>query len=219
MTQNNIDFSGNETESIRKEALQSKRKWANRVIFIGKSFILVSVLFLAYLLWSIRSGYGASPEDKFEIGKKIIPFEIVDGYTLSFASDGFLSKIVVLDNSSTKQRIVLNRVFLRKERTSQGFDEKFNHPNGYIKLRKSTFTGIENPKVLAFGKIQGLYHEISYALVESKTGNENKKGIISCLYCPESGKSFFIESVAPTEQFSEKEVMEFLDHIGKCHES
>lgn len=184
---------------------------------MGKTFILMAVLCLSYMLWSIHAGYIATPEEKLSIGEGILPFQLVAGYSISFASDGLLSKIVILDNSSTGQRIVLNRVYWRKERTPEGFTTKFNHPQQIVKLRRSTFTGLENPRVISFGKFQSHSQEIVYAIVETKTEIGIKKGAIYCLYCPSSRKSFFVESTAPVAAFSEKDVTDFVESLTPCH--
>lgn len=205
------------TEISRHVQNTQRRVWANRIIFVGKAFILIGVLCLTYLLWSIRAGYIATPEEKYSIGQEILPFQLAAGYSISFASDGFFSKIIVMDNSSTQQRMVLNRVYWRKERTPEGFAAKFNHPHETVKLRTSTFTGLGNPRVLSFGKFQGKYQEIEYAIVESKTVTGLKRGAIYCLYYPYSRKSFFLESAAPAASFSEKDVTEFVKNLGPCH--
>ena len=196
--------------------INTKKTIRKQVILAGKLFILIAVLLLVYQLYMIRNGYSSSPEKKMKIAQQIWPFELPEGYTISFASNGFYSRIMVLDNDKTKQRIVMNQVNFRKERKPDGFARKFNHPDESIKMRRSTFTGINNPLIEEYGSLDGKKHPFPYVRIQFDTPKGLRKGVIYCFYCPVSDRSFFIESSGPVDSFSPAEVESFVMNLGEC---
>jgi len=201
-----------------------------RIVFYGKIFIFLAVLLLVYLLWSMKSGYFGSDEAKWTRSQKIVKFSIPANYRISLVTNIPLAQVIVFDNFSTGQRISIQRRFWpRKDRLPQGFLERFNHPGKIVELR-TTFTGLKNPLILENGNtfvipkdynnledvkiIMG--HNVPYVLVEDRHKQPIKKGLVACLYCPVTKKSYYITSSAVAAEFNSDEVLKFIQSI-QCH--
>jgi hypothetical protein len=203
-----------------------------RIVLYGKIFIFLAVLLLVYLLWSMKSGYFGSDEAKWAVSQKIIRFSLPANYRISLVTNIPLAQVIVFDNFSTGQRIsVQRRLWPRKDRFPQGFLERFNHPGKIVEFR-TTFTGLKNPVILENRNTIVIHytqpavsdntnfietgHIVPYVLVEDRNKMPVKRGLVACLYCPMTKKSYYITSSALAAEFNPDEVIRFIQSI-QCH--
>ncbi|MCX7919556.1 MAG: hypothetical protein N3A72_08115 [bacterium] len=186
------------------------------VVFFGKLFIVIVIFLLIYLLWSIRYGYFSSDEVKLADSRKIIRFEVPKNYRISLVTNLPLAQSIVLDNSSTGQRIsIQRRLWPRKDRLPQGFIARFNHPGKIVAFR-TTFTRLKNPLILKHGNTLVTTHIVPYVLVEDRHVAPVKTGLVACVYCPITKKSYYITSSAEVDKFNCEEIIQFIQKI-QCH--
>ncbi|MDI6782817.1 MAG: hypothetical protein QME64_01850 [bacterium] len=214
-----------------KQKAERRSKVAKRIVFYGKIFIFLSVLLLIYLLWSMKSGYFGTDEAKWAKSQKIIKFSLPANYRISLVTNIPLAQVIVLDNTSTGQRLsIQRRLWPRKDRLPQGFIDRFNHPGKIVEFR-TTFTGLKNPLILEHGNTMVISwqnkskieeskfitgHNVPYVLVEDRNKTPIKRGLVACLYCPVTKKSYYITSSAVAVQFNPDEVIQFIQAI-QCH--
>lgn len=207
-------------------------KAVKRFVFYGKIFIAIAVILLVYLLWSLKYGYFGSDESKWAESQKILKFTLPANYQISLVTDIPLAQVIVLDNTSTGQRIAIQRrLWPRKDRLPQGFIARFNHPGKIVEFR-TTFTRLRDPLILKNGNTFAIHvpqfsasenttliltgHAVPYVLVEDRHTAMIKRGLLACLYCPITKKSYYITSSALADRFNLDEVTGFIQTI-QCH--
>lgn len=183
-------------------------------ILLSKCFVLILVGILIYFLFSLRKGYTADPSIKLKIAQSIINLQNPEGYDIKFASNDVFSKLVVWDSPVTDQRITMNRVYWKPERTPVGFSNKYDHVGKTVRLRKTTFTGIENPRVEGYSILKDQGKLIPYVQVSFKNGDKTFRGMIFCVYDKTSHRTLFVESSGLERDFSEKVVLDFVHSLG-----
>jgi hypothetical protein len=215
-----------------KQKRDRRLKTVNRFVFYGKIFIAISVILLVYLLWNLRYGYFGSDETKWNVSQKILQFALPDNYQMSLVTNIPLAQVIVLDNTSTGQRIAIQRrLWPRQDRLPQGFLSRFNHPGKIVEFR-TTFTGLRNPLILKYGNTIAIHqlqssetqdttlietgHVVPYVIVEDRHTSLIKRGLVACLYCPVKKKSYYITCSAVADKFNMDEVLKFIQQI-QCH--
>jgi uncharacterized protein (UPF0248 family) len=185
-----------------------------RIVLGGKIFIILLVGVLIYLMFSFRNGYIGSQENKLRVAQSIVHFNPPPGYQISFAVNDIFSRLVVWDSLTTSQRITLNRVYWKTERKPEGFARKYNHPGKIVKLKKTTFTGIENPQVIEYSTLRKEKQIVPFARVEYIVNKTTYRGMIFCYYDKSSNRTLFVESSAPKDIFNENEVIPLVLSLG-----
>jgi hypothetical protein len=188
-----------------------------RIVLGGKIFIILLVGILVYLLFSFRNGYIGNQEKKLRVAQSIIHFTPPPGYQISFAVNDIFSQLVVWDSLVTSQRITLNRVYWKTERKPEGFARKYNHPGKIIRLKKTTFTGIENPRVIEFSNLKKEGYIVPFVRVEYIVNKTTYRGMILCYFDKSSNRTLFVESSAPKEIFNDNEVFNLVLSLGVLH--
>ncbi len=215
-----------------KQKYDRRMKTAKRFVFYGKIIIAIAVMLLVYLSWTLKYGYFGSDIEKWNQSQKILRFTLPENYQISLVTNIPTAQVIVLDNSSTGQRIAIQRrPWPRKDRLPQGFLTRFNHPGKIVEFR-STFTGLRNPLILKYGNTMVIHtvptsssqstalietgHVVPYVIVEDRHTSIIKQGLVACVYCSVTRKSYIISASAAVDKFSADEVLKFIQQI-QCH--
>jgi len=179
------------------------------IILPGKLILTLLILILLFLLFAIRCGYQDSPENMRKKAYSLTKASIPSGYKITYVTNIPLMKILVLDNPKTQQRIVFKRAYFRKGRKAEAFRSKYFHLRKQIKLKPRTFTAINNPW------IDKTYQIKQHPAVDIHFLHKDKKmkGSLMCYYCPQSNLFFYIESSAPQDTYSSREILDFVTQI------
>jgi hypothetical protein len=215
-----------------KQKFDRRIRATKRFVFYGKIFIAIAVVLLLYLSWTLKYGYFGSDTEKYTASQKIIQFTIPEHYQIMLVTNIPSAQVIVLDNTSTGQRIAIQRrPWPRKDRLPQGFLERFNHPGKIVEFR-STFTGLRNPLILKYGNTLVIHtvptsstqstalietgHVVPYVIVEDRHTSIIKQGMVACVYCSVTRKSYLISASAAADKFSADEVLKLIQQL-QCH--
>ncbi len=179
------------------------------IILPGKFILTLLILLLLFLLFTIRYGYQDSPENMRKKAYLLTKTPIPSGYKITYVTNIPLMEILVIDNLKTQQRIVFKRAYFRKGKKPEAFRSKYFHLRKQIKLKPRTFTAINNPWIDKTYKIK------QHPAVDVHFLHKGKKmeGSLMCCDCPRSNLTFYIESSAPQDTYSSREVLDFVTQI------
>ena len=167
-------------------------------------FIVLVLLLLLHLLSAIQDS--RDPKRRVELARKVVSFDLPEGYALTAALYAIHPHFFVLTNVETGQKIrVVERRWWARHRTPDQFQEKFGHPGRRVSQPGLGYRAIQ---VNRQGEIETSGLKVPFvAGVLEAPGAEIEQGLLACVYDPGRNKALWVFGSAPAEVFNPTEVL------------
>jgi len=201
-------------ESSPRPVQRVRKKWWNALLYSIMTGIVLALLLLLHLVAVIQDGNN-NPLRRREMALKVVPFKIPAGYELTSAVYAIHPRFFVLTQEETGQKIrVMERRWWAKSRTPEEFVRRFGHPGRWIEKPGMGYTKIlvEEAGTLQSPSPASPVPYVTGVLSSDSAGAE--KGLLACLYNPNSDYSVFLFSSASAEVFCTTEALDLAKQIA-----
>lgn len=176
--------------------------------------IVLALLLLLYLVAVIQDGNN-NPLRRREMALKVVPFKLPAGYELTSAVYAIHPRFFVLTQEETGQKIrVMERRWWAKSRTPEEFSRRFAYPGRWI---EKPGMGYDKILIEEAGTLQVPSPGRPVAYVTGVLSAESagaEKGLLACLYNPNSDYSVFLFSSAPADVFNATEALVLAEQLA-----